>query len=353
MKIKLTSSSLVEALKRAKQVASRGNLPALAGAVIEADNGNLSGTGSNLEQRISSSIEVEVDKPGSCLVNCERLLAIVGRISGEVAIAVKDNHATITGSGISAKLHGLPIADFPIDGDKNEAKSSFICEGFADHLSRVSFAMSQDKSRYVLGGVHLRQSGGTVILEASDGRTLHMMDTGAECKAVDAIIPAAAVDQIESVFAGLTVNVTITDRNVNVSTSQITLVSKLIEGSFPNVAQMIPATVKPNLIAKSEDLISALDVVASGRQNLNRCTVTSTKDGIEFSAEIEGGGTIRKLVETPQKEETETICDWNYFREAVKSARCDEAQIMIGGIAPIVIRNGGFTGIFMPMRANA
>lgn len=353
MKIKLPSSTLIEALKRAKQASFRSSLPALGCTLLEADNGKLSVTGTNLEQRISSSIETEVSSPGSCLLNCERLLAIVGRISGEVSIAVKDDHATITGSGISAKLHGLPVVDFPAESDMNKPVASFMCENFADHLSRVSFAISQEKSRYNLTGVHVREAGRVVVLEASNGQTLHIMETGAECKAVNAIIPGDAVRQIESIFAGMTVNISITERNVNVSTSQITLISKLIEGTFPNCAATIPDEIKPNMIAKSDDLLTAIEAVASGRQMMNQCRIASTNEGIEFSAEIEGGGTIRKLIEAPQKTETKTCCDWNYLREVIKAARADEAQIMINDVGPICIKSGGFTGVFMPMRVSA
>lgn len=354
MKIKIKSSSLVEALKRAKLVASRGSLPALGCALIEADNGKLHVTGTNIEQRISSSVDAEVDTSGACLVSCERLLAIAAQVNGEVSLSVKSDQVSVSGGGIKANLHGLPINDFPDESDVNPFTASFNGGDFADALSRVASAMSVDKARYILNGVGLMSRDGDAVIAASNGNTLHLLRIPEIGDAkFETVIPAAAVSQIISLFSGQTVMVHVSEKRIQVNSPDITLSSKIVEGTFPNVFAVIPAEKKPDLIAKSESLVSAIEVVASGRDNLNRCRVASTKAGIEFSADIEGGGTIRKMVDEPQKSESEMVFNWNYLRDAIKAARSEVVEIATDAKGPNVIRNGHFTAVVMPMASNA
>jgi len=214
---------------------------------------------------ISTKVPAEIIQEGSITIPAKKLHDIVRELpEGEVEVTVAKNNAVNIKSGRAYfKIMGLSKEDYPPfpeikDENAIEIEQALIKES----LSLTIFASSNDETRYVLNGVLLLIEGNKCKLVATDGRRLAYVEREFENpnkQSCQMIIPAKALHEIVKILAWEgTVKIVPTKNQVIFDFGETVVVSKLIEGNFPNYEQVIPKEEKTKLCIKREEFLQSV-----------------------------------------------------------------------------------------------
>ena len=260
MKFKINKDHFSNGLQQVLNVVgTRAAMPILGNVLIDAQSGHLSLTTTNLDIGIRCRITAEISSEGSITLPVRKLATIVKELpQKEVFVEVESNNqAKITSGGSHFKVMGIGTEDFPpLPSFENQHVFKIEQDELSGMLKSVSFAQSTDENRYILNGVYFNFSDENLTLVATDGRRLAL--TSFELGANDTdtgslILPAKTVTEIERLVGkGDSVKIAFNDRQVAFEIAikddegesglvdQIYLVSKIVEGNFPNYRQVIP-----------------------------------------------------------------------------------------------------------------
>ena len=240
-------------------VGTRSAMPILGNVLIEAGTDHISLTTTNLDIGIRCRITADVSAEGSITLPVRKLATIVKELpQQEVFFELSSNNqAKITSGGSIFKVMGIGTDEFPpLPSFENQHVFKLEQNDLANMLKSVSFAQSSDENRYILNGVYFNFSDENLTLVATDGRRLALTSYELESDSSDTgnlILPAKTVSEIERLVGkGESVKIAFNDRQVAFEIAiedeegnsglidHIYLVSKIVEGNFPNYRQVIP-----------------------------------------------------------------------------------------------------------------
>ncbi|BET65826.1 DNA polymerase III subunit beta [Opitutales bacterium ASA1] len=243
-------------------VGTRPTMPVLSNVLIEADGDHLDLTTTNLDLGIRCRIKATVQQAGSITLPVRRLASIVRELpSHDVSVeAASNNQVKIASGGSNFRIMGIPRDDFPpLPEFADEHTFTLEQSVLGQMLASVSYAQSADESRYFLNGVYFHFHDGKLTLVATDGRRLALthreLDFGGSTGG-SLILPAKTVSELTRLLSKeekLTVSLAFNDRRVAFRTEvgddssglidQVQLISKVVEGNYPNYQQVIPKEV--------------------------------------------------------------------------------------------------------------
>ncbi len=268
MEIKVLKSALVKALNSVSGIAGSktATLPILANLLIETQGNNeLQVVATDLEVGISTKVPAEVIKDGSITIPAKKLQDIVRELpEGEVSVEVaKNNTVSIKASKAYFKIMGLPKEDFPkLPEFKEENAIELEQAMLKDGLSLTLFASSNDETRYVLNGVLFSVKGNKIKLVATDGRRLAYVEKEFDNKnkqTCEMIVPAKALYEISKDLGWEgAVSVIPAKNQVVFHFGETYVVSRLIEGNFPNYEQVIPKEEKLTSSINREEFLQSV-----------------------------------------------------------------------------------------------
>src|SRR3982751_5638130 len=203
MKFSATKEKLLEGLQQVQNVVStRTTLPILSNVLLQATDGAIHLTTTDLDVGVRGSFEADVEKEGATTLPARRLFNIVRELpASEIQIDVDGKNAASIRSGQSFfKILGLPEEEFPPLPKFEGAKVVTIRQkDLRDGLRKTSYAISTDETRYVLNGVLFSLKDNKLTLVATDGRRLAMVDIELEfprSHEADIIVPTKAVTEL-------------------------------------------------------------------------------------------------------------------------------------------------------------
>src|SRR5471032_485701 len=270
MKFSATKEKLLEGLQQVQNVVStRTTLPILSNVLLQASNGSVHLTTTDLDVGVRGSFEANVEKEGATTLPARRLFTIIRELpSSEVQVEVDGKNAASIRSGQSFfKILGLPEEEFPPLPKFENAKVFTIRQkDLRDGLKKTSYAISTDETRYVLHGILLSFKDNKLTLVATDGRRLALVDIELEfprSQEVDIIVPSKAVTELGRLLGeDGDVKLTVGENQIAFEVNGTLLVSKLIEGNYPNYRQVIPAETRERITIERELLLNAVRRVA-------------------------------------------------------------------------------------------
>ena len=192
------------------------------------------------------------------ILNGRKLQEILKEMdSGEIHLKIDENTLTIKQKKAEFVLSLQDPEEFP-EVKKIEGKEEFVIKGYMllEMINKVSFAVSLDETRYILTGIYMKGANGKMIVVGTDGYRMSLCQKGVdELKDFKGIIiPKRSVYEIERMVDGKDeVRVVIDDKHVQISTDIITLISRTIEGNFPDYDNVIPEN-NTNIITVEKDL---------------------------------------------------------------------------------------------------
>ncbi len=267
MEICVGKNAFLKAINMVGNVTATKNatLPILGNLLIEAFKDNrMQIVGTDLELGISTTIDCQVQKEGSITIPAKKLQEIIRELpEGEVELAVAKNNAVNIKAGKAYfKILGLTKEDYPKLPEfdpKNgvELDQAVLKEG----LSLTLFAISYDETRYVLNGVLFSFKDKRAKFVATDGRRLAFINKEITNKeqTMEMIVPAKTIQELLKVLAwdGVVRIIPLTNQAV-FDFGGTYLVSRLIEGHFPNYEQVVPKEHKTNAEVDRDEFLQAI-----------------------------------------------------------------------------------------------
>ena len=362
MKFSVSKEKLLEGLQTVQNVVStRTTLPILSNVLLQAADGQLRFTTSDLDVGIRASVEVSVEKPGATTLPARRLLSIVRELpTSEITVEVDSKNVASIRSGPSFfKILGLPEEEFPPLAKFENAKTFTLRQkDLRDALKKTAYAISTDETRYVLNGILFSFRENKLTLVATDGRRLALVDIELEFPRShegDVIIPSKTVNEIARLLTDDgEIKISIGENQAAFEVNGTLLVSKLIEGNYPNYRQVIPAETKERVTLERvlfHDAVHRVSLLASEKSNSVK--LVFTKNNLEIAANTPDVGEARESLAIAYKGRDMAIAfNPEFLMAPLKNLSVDEVFLdLIDEMSPGVVKiQGPFLYVIMPMR---
>jgi DNA polymerase-3 subunit beta len=268
MKFTTTKQALVEALGIAnKAVSSRSSIQVLSGILVDVRQDGIMLSATDMEISIKVPLQGRAEQPGSLVVpariatDIARSLPIgdvvVEQKAGETQVEIKAGESVFS-------LHSLPAADFPQLPVFSGEGFTIEKELFLETVDRVAPSASRDETRPVLTGVLIQFEQSAVQMVATDSYRLSVKDTSVVSTVPDklqVIVPARTLLELSKIASGTnddSLTIEPTENQVLFQAGGISLISRLIDGQFPNYRQLIPETFDYEVAIDHDELLDAI-----------------------------------------------------------------------------------------------
>lgn len=365
MKFFITKEAFLDALQQVQHVVSnRAALPILSNVLIEAVDGKLRLTATDLDVGVSGSVEAQIEKEGSTTLPVKRLVNIIRELpASEIEISVDSkNQASITSGPSFFKIIGLGEDEFPPLPKFEEANEFKISQAvLLDAIKKTSYAISNDETRYVLNGIYVSFREGKMTFVATDGRRLAMVENDLEFPAsheTDIIIPSKAINELQRMLGSDgDVIVSLSGNQISFTIDDSIIVSKLIEGNYPNYKQVIPGERKQRVSINREEFLNTVRRVSLlTSESSNSVKLTFSKANIDVQANSKDIGEAKEpVVADYDGEEFSIAFNPEFLMAPLKNLSEETVYLdLIDGMNPGVVRiDGTFLYVIMPMRVSA
>jgi DNA polymerase-3 subunit beta len=265
MKLQVTQENLNRALGSVARVAnSRGTLPILANVLIKTSNNRLSLSATNLDIAISHYIGAKVKDEGSITVPARLMQDFVGSLpEGVIELDLQETKLHVTTDQYKSIVNGILGDDFPTMPAISDGKSWSVNSGlFKKALQQVVFAASNDETRPVLTGILLNTTQGKLHMAATDSYRLAEKQLGVNKQDVHLLIPASAMQELLRVISDDDQQVEIIhdDQQVLFKAGDVELVTRLVDGKYPDYRKLIPEKFATQATLKRADLVNVTKV---------------------------------------------------------------------------------------------
>ena len=365
MKFSATKEKVLEGLQQVQNVVStRTTLPILSNVLLQAKEGAVHLTTTDLDVGVRGSFEANVDKTGATTLPARRLFTIIRELpSSEISVEVDGKNAASIRSGQSFfKILGLPEEEFPpLPKFENAKVVTMRQKDLHDGLRKTAYAISTDETRYVLNGVLFSFKENKLTLVATDGRRLAMLDIELEfprSHEADIIIPTKAVTELQRLLKDDgEVKISVGSGQIAFDLNNTLLVSKLIEGNYPNYKQVIPSEAKERVTLERETFLNSLrrvSLLASDKSNSIK--LNFSKNNIEITANTPEVGEARESLPVVYKGRDFSIAfNPEFLMAPLRNLVEDEVFFdLIDEMSPGVLKiQTPFLYVLMPMRVSS
>src|SRR4051812_18339742 len=346
-------------------VERRHTLPILANILIRKEGEKVSFLSTDIEVQITT--HANVGSGGESIattVAARKLLDILRALpeSDDVALSLANKRMTVQSGKSRFALQTLAADEFPTvaQADHYNAKVTLPQKTLKHLFNMVHFAMAQQDIRYYLNGLLLVVDGKNVIAVATDGHRLAFCQvaTDQEFQRQEVIIPRKTIMELQRLLEEIDdpVSLEIANNQVKLTFADIELISKLVEGKFPDYTRVIPKGYKNNFTIGRDQLLRSLQraaIMTSDKFKGVRCIVSpgamkissTNADQEEAVEEIEidyGGDSV------------DIGFNVTYLLDVLNNLKCDSINIALGDAnssALITVPdNADFKYVVMPMR---
>ena len=288
-----------------RAVATRSTLPVLGNVLLETDQSRLKLAATNLEIGITCWVGAMVEQEGSITVPGRLFSDLVSSLAVDkvVALQTKGSSLHVTCAGYEANLRGIPAEEFPvIPNVSNQASCGVAPRELQEALGQVSFAAATDDTRPVLAGILFSFRGNALTLTAADSfrlavRQIEVVKPLGED--VDIIVPLRTVQELSRILSDqeepVEIMVTPNRSQILFHLNSVDLVSRLIEGTYPNVQQVIPTRSATRVLLNTKDFQNAnkiASLIARDANNIVRLTINGSNGDSASNGQPPGSVTI-------------------------------------------------------------
>jgi DNA polymerase-3 subunit beta len=267
VKFRCEREILAEALTTAGRAASSraASLPVLSGLRLDVSEAELQVTGTDLELTIQLTVPVHADKTGSAVVPARLVADIVRALpAGAVEVSLGDDELSISAGRSKFSVRPLALGDYPAQAAPDVEPVTLGAKEFSSALRQVVRAASTDDARAVLTGVQISANEGGVKMVATDSYRLAVRDlpqSSLLAAGQHVLVPSRALAELQRVLpegADAELSVRLGAREAVFSTGSTRLTTRLIEGDYPNVQNLLPTSYPNVLTVGREALLEAL-----------------------------------------------------------------------------------------------
>ena len=365
MKLSVEKSKLLEGLQNVQNIVNtRSPLPILSNALLAAEGDRVTISTTDLEVSVRCSIKGDIEEDGRTTVPVKRLASIVRELPDDlVRIDVDETDNISVNCGASFfKIIGMPGEEFPTIPEPEESIFRYrIDQGvFREMLKKTAYAASTDETRYILNGVLLSFKESKLTMVATDGRRLAFVESEVEFPAEeerDLVLPSKTVNELQHVLKDDgDLHISVKDNQIIFEFNDTMVASKLIDGTYPNFRQVIPAQCEERITIERELLLTALKraslIIAD-----NTCAtkLTFADNNLEIVTKTQDVGEARETIPIKYSGKEITVAfNPDYMMDPLKNLTNDEIAIeLTDNMSPGVIKcDIPFLYVLMPMRVD-
>jgi DNA polymerase III subunit beta len=336
--------------------------------LLRTEDAGLKLTATNLEIGITAWVPGRVDNEGSLTVPARLFSDIVNGLPAGERVDLELESATslrIKAGRYQTHLRGIDAEEFPVIPSPGERPTTRISQReLRRALSEVAFAAATDEARPILTGVLTHFSGDRLTLAAADNyriavKTLPLLDSVEDTSLV---VPARSYNELMRVLADsddpVEVMLASSKSQILFHLEGIDLVSRLIDGQFPNYQQVLPTSHTSRAVVDRDELLKAVRLsafIASSAANVIKLTVGDEGAGtVTIAAAADVGDAQGEVESANEGEGVQIAFNARYLQEALQNV--DDAQLALefsGPLSPGVIRPTGdedYVHVIMPVR---
>jgi len=373
MKLTLSKLDFVKSLSFIQNIVeSKSTIPVLTNVLLEAKQGRLHLSGTDMDMTISDKIKIKnIEEEGTTCVPAHILYNVIKELSDDkpVNLSYDKNNKKLYVTSFKSKFtfSCLSKDDFPVLTTENY-KISFLLKSsiLKEMIDKTYFAISNEETRYYLNGIFLH----TIKLNnkfflrsiATDGHRLAQCETIAPAAAnniFSTIIPKKLIFELRKLIDEVEdeIKIDLSERKIKFSFGETVLISKLIDGKFPDYEKVIPKDTKNSFSIDRKIFLESINRIATIssekskaiKLNLNRNKLTISANNLE-----EGGSGIEEIEINYNGPTLDIGFNAGYLKEIIHQFNGKEVTILFSdSTAPTIIKDIAKTEtlyVLMPMR---
>lgn len=373
MKINVLQENLAHALSIVfRAVSPRSTLPVLGNILIATDEGRLRLSATNLELGISCWIGAKIEEEGSTTVPARTFTELVSTLTDRqvnMSLNIRTMSLNIQCGSSNTDLKCIDAQEFPpMPTPEFSEGVHFNVSDLKEMIQQVAFAASTDEARPVLTGALLTIADNSVSLSAADGFRLSLRRDNLSTpinKPISVVIPAKALTELARIASDGEQEVIMVlppgRGQVVFHMKDIELVSQLIEGTFPDLEQLIPRRYNTRTILSTQAFLKACrqaEIFAREGSHIARINITAGEESqpgiVEISGQSEETGFNQTTVDATVEGQNQLIAfNVRFLREVLDIINTPNVALEItSDTSPGIIRPVGednFTHVIMPM----
>jgi DNA polymerase III subunit beta len=373
MKFTCIKENLSAAMSLVTNLATKSvNLPILSNVLLRAGEQKVEIIATNLELAIAVTVRAKVEVPGDFTVPARTLSDFVNLLSDEkIELEQKENELVVSCGKSATKIKGMPADEFPVIPTAGDGQGFLIsAEELRGGLNKVNIAAARNDIRPELSGVlfgfNLEDSG-DLVLAATDSYRLAekkiKIIQGKENFRV--IVPGRAAQEVGHILAApneleaeKNARVIVSDNQIAITFNNVQLVSRLVEGQYPDYTQIIPKDFKTSIafsIAKMVKEIKAASIFTTVGVNAVAFDIDPAAGEVKIASTSTQTGEYRSGLDVEIKGEKNAILlNHRYLLDGLNTLDQDAGELkIINGDSPCVLRGAGdesYLYIVMPIR---
>ncbi len=349
-----------------RAVMSSLNLPVLGNVLIKTSGNQIKLSTTNLELAITKTVSGKIIEDGSVTVPFTVIANIVGNITSErINLETAGQNLNLQTDNYKALIQGIPESEFPIIPkiEKEKEKIEIQASVFKDCLNRVIVAAGISEIRPEISGVLIVAEASVLKLVATDSFRLAEAKISANQfkntfeQGFKIIVPLKTAQELARIIKdGEATKIYLGNNQVLFEADEAEVVSRLIEGEFPDYEAIVPKDINTEIVAERDELTNSLKLASAFSGKVNEVRLrTKDKRLLEVYSSDSALGENNYLI--PAKisgGETEVVFNWRFLLEGIKSGSSKEVFVGLNGDNhPALIKSPGDTSYFyilMPIK---
>lgn len=338
---------------------AKTSIPSLEGILLEAREGAITMTAYNLETGLQTSLSaMSVEEEGSLVLPGKIFANLVHGLSDEaMTVWTKGNNITchITSGSAKFQIQGMDASEFPELPVLDEGVSLSLSDSnLRDLIHQTEYAVNQVETVKANNGILLEYSEGTISMTATDGYRIAVGTVKTTNKGLSegsAILPVQAVKETEKLIeqwnktGGGTMSLTLSDRHVMIPIGTYTLLSRLLDGEFPNPKAILSMPTNATAVVDRKTLIQSVERVSLVAQDRFktplRCEFSEDSQSLNLSMSSALGEASDEVSLSLSGKATFTMgMNYKYLLDALKTIPEDTVELdMSGSVRPLLLKS--------------
>ena len=362
MKIIVNQKNFKKALSAVEKVVAKNTtLPILSNILLKTENGRLKLSATNLEIGINYMIGAKIEEVGQVAVPARIISDFIGNVNDErITLSVKNNILSINSEHYKTQILGFDAKDFPIIPKiKNKPLAVIPVKALKNSLMSVIDSVALSEARPELAGVFVSFNDDRIVFASTDSFRLAEKQVDFKNSSRQAfIIPRNTVLEFSRIAGELEgeVVVNLGDNQISFSNDDFEMVSRLVDGAYPDYKKVIPEKVVSKVLVNKSELEKNIRLAGLFSSNISDVKIRCGENIMNIAAKNSDKGEIETAIASTLKNEPfEIAINYHYVLDGLKIMDTSEVVLEYTGQGgPLVIRPGNnrkdIVYLIMPLR---
>lgn len=370
MKISVLQENFNNALSHISRfISSKNQLPLLNNILLSTDNGRLKFSATNLELSINYWIGGKIEQEGSITIPPKEISEFISYLSpGKIDISLQENNLlSVSSEKINSSFTTIPATDYPeFPKINDEKKIELDLSLFLESISQIAFSAAIEDIRPVLTSILCSFTKNSLTLVATDGFRLSLKEINLskpinidDDQTITFLIPAKSLLEITKLAKNnqkLVLGPTLDEHQIVFVLDEIEVISRLIEGDYPDYQKIIPENFSTKVFINREDFLQAVKIASVfAKESANVVKLNIKSSTIELSANAPQIGQNKTIVDSKiEGESVEIAFNYKFLVDFLNNCKSPEVTIQLNdSLSPVSFIDQSdpkFLHIIMPVR---